>query len=287
VRPSALASLAVAAVAISWASILILLSSANPISISFWRLAIASLILMPLAMTRLRSIVKNSIKWVIISGAGLALHFVTWITSLFYTTVAASTTIVSTYVIFVIPLAYMTGHREISRNTLISVSMAMMGVFIIALGDYGGGLGSIWGDALALFGSISGAIYFASGKAARETMDTASYGTLVYGFGAIIVLIISLMLHIDVFKVEPRSWSYIILLVIGPMLGGHTLLNYSMKYYRSVTVATSTLMEPVGSTIIAYFLLGQRPPPLSYIGMALTLAGTYMIVREETRIGLD
>jgi len=287
VRPSALASLIIAAVAISWASILILLSSANPISISFWRLAIASLTLMPLAMTRPRSIARNNIKWVIISGTGLAVHFITWITSLFYTTVAASTTIVSTYVIFVIPLAYMTGHREVSRDTLISISMAMIGVFIITLSDYGGGLGSIWGDVLALFGSISGAIYFASGKAARETMDTASYGALAYGFGAIIVLLISVPLHIDVLSIEPRSWLYIILLVIGPMLGGHTLLNYSMKYYRSVTVATSTLMEPVGSTIIAYFLLGQRPPPLSYIGMALTLAGTYMIVREETRMGIN
>lgn len=155
---------------------------------------------------------------------------------------------------------------------------------MIAYGDYGGGGwgGSVLGDALAMAGSISGALYFVSGKSAREFMDTASYGVTAYGIGAIIVLLIALLLHVDVFSVGGiKAWPYILLLVVGPMLGGHTLINYSIKYYRSVTVATSTLIEPIGSTIIAYFLLSQRPPPVSYIGMAITLASIYIVIKEE------
>ncbi len=280
-RALALASLITAAVAISWASILILLSGANSITISFWRLAIASLALMPLAWNKLKSIEFKAVKWLLISGIGLAVHFVTWITSLFYTTVAASTTIVSTYVIFVLPLTQLAGRRETTRNTVVGTVTALIGVAVIAYGNYGGGWGSVLGDVLAMAGSISGALYFVSGKSAREYMDTASYGATVYGIGAMIVLLIALLLHVDVFSVGIKAWPYILLLVVGPMLGGHTLINYSIKYYRSVTVATSTLVEPIGSTIIAYFLLSQRPPLVSYMGMAITLVSIYIVIREE------
>lgn len=126
-RALALASLITAAIAISWASILILLSGANSITISFWRLAIASLALMPLAWNKLKSIESRAVKWLLISGIGLAVHFVTWITSLFYTTVAASTTIVSTYVIFVLPFTRLAGRREVTRNTVVGTAMALIG----------------------------------------------------------------------------------------------------------------------------------------------------------------
>lgn len=80
-----------------------------------------------------------------------------------------------------------------------------------------------------------------------------------------------------------------------PMMMGHTVFNYLLGRYRAVTIAASTLGEPVGATLLAMLILGEVPMgtvtlgaqdvalPLQAVGVAVTLLGLFVVIREEIK----
>ncbi|MGC8542600.1 MAG: DMT family transporter [Vulcanisaeta sp.] len=279
-------ALAVAVFAISWASILILLSGAQPIAVAFWRTAIAAIVLLPLLMIERRNNTyvpaRNDVILMIISGTALATHFMTWIESLYLTTVAASTTLVSTYPIFTLVMGRLIRER-VGRQAIVGTLMAFLGVVLITVPEFYVSLRALIGDLLALAGAVSGAVYFMIGRAVRVKASLAMYTVPVYATSALVTLTTGLILRTRFWPYPPYTWFYIVMIVLGPMLLGHTLLNYSLRYSRAITVTTSTLGEPIGASLLAFIIFHQIPQPLTIVGIVITLLGIYLVVGEEIR----
>jgi drug/metabolite transporter (DMT)-like permease len=71
--------------------------------------------------------------------------------------------------------------------------------------------------------------------------------------------------------------------LLGPMLLGHTAVNYALRYTRAYVANLAVLGEPVGATLIAWLLPAIAEPPslhtligggIILFGIAVTLAGT-------------
>lgn len=280
-------ALTIAVIAISWASILILLSGAQPIAVAFWRTALASIVLMPLAIAERSegnyTVSNRDAALIMISGVALATHFMTWIQSLYLTTVASSVTLVSTYPVFTLIMGRLIGEKVGIKATA-GTLMAFLGVVIITLPQFYISLKALIGDLLALAGAVSGAVYFMIGRALRVRVSLATYTVPVYGVAAITTLMVGLPLGVRFWPYPLMTWVYIAAIVAGPMLLGHTLLNYSLRYSRAITVTTSTLGEPVGSTLLAWLILHQVPTFVTIIGMVITLLGIYLVVSEESQM---
>ncbi|GAB6944699.1 DMT family transporter [Vulcanisaeta sp. JCM 14467] len=276
--------LAIAVVAISWASILILLSDAQPIAVAFWRAAIAAVVLSPLLIIERKnnaySPSMGELTLMVISGIALAAHFMTWIESLYLTTVAASTTLVSTYPIFTLAMGRLIGER-VGKRSMIGTLTAFLGIVLITAPEFYVSMKTLIGDLLALAGAVSGAVYFLIGRFIRVRASLATYTVPVYGVSALTTLIVGLILHTRFWPYPPYTWFYILMIVLGPMLLGHTLLNYSLRYSRAITVTTSTLGEPIGASLLALAIFHQVPSTLTVIGIAVTLLGIYMVISEE------
>ncbi|KUO82065.1 MAG: hypothetical protein AT718_06040 [Vulcanisaeta sp. JCHS_4] len=277
-------ALTVAVIAISWASILILLSGAQPVAVAFWRSAIAAVALTPLFIIERENgayaLRSNEVLLVIVSGVALAVHFMTWIESLYLTTVAASTTLVSTYPIFTLIMDRLIGER-IGRHAIIGTLTAFLGVVLITAPEFFISLKALVGDLLALIGAVAGAVYFMIGRVVRVKVSLATYTVPVYSVSALVTLITGLFLHTRFWPYPLYTWFYIVMIVLGPMLLGHTLLNYTLRYSRAITVTTSTLGEPIGATLLALLIFRQIPQPLTVVGMVVTLLGIYMVIHEE------
>jgi drug/metabolite transporter (DMT)-like permease len=277
-------TLTVAVIAISWASILILLSGAQPVAVAFWRSAIAAVALTPLFIIERENgayaLRSNEVLLVIVSGVALAIHFMTWIESLYLTTVAASTTLVSTYPIFTLIMDRLIGER-VGRQAIIGTLTAFLGVVLITAPEFFISLKALVGDLLALIGAVAGAVYFMIGRVVRVKVSLATYTVPVYGVSALATLITGLFLHTRFWPYPLYTWFYIVMIVLGPMLLGHTLLNYTLRYSRAITVTTSTLGEPIGATLLALLIFRQIPQPLTVVGMVVTLLGIYMVIHEE------
>jgi drug/metabolite transporter (DMT)-like permease len=130
-------------------------------------------------------------------------------------------------------------------------------------------------------GAIAGAAYLLIGRKLRAKMSLVSYISLVYGMAAIVLVIIMLSARENPFGYSSQTYLWLILLAIIPQLIGHSTFNWALGYLSAAYVSITLLGEPVGSTILAYFILHEKPSLIKLIGGGLILVGIYVASRSE------
>ena len=289
-------ALIAAIAAVSTASIFIRFAqTAVPsLVIAALRLTFASLLLAPLALTRHRGELKNltrrEILFGIVSGLFLAAHFASWITSLEYTTVASSVVFVATGPLWVALFSPMLLNERLTRVAIIGLVIAIIGGMVIGLSDactWNSGLRcpdlaqvmhgrEMWGNFLALVGAWAVSGYLIMGRKLRANMSLVPYIFLVYSIAAIGLLVVVFIVYQNPFQYSASAYLWIFLLALIPQLVGHSTFNWLLRYISATMVAVTTLAEPVGSTVLAYFLLHEIPSAAVVLGGALILIGIYL-----------
>jgi len=273
-------------VAVSTASILIRMSTAGPLAIAAYRLAFATLILLPFyirsgGLRRLTMSSQRDILALVGVGVVLALHFASWITSLGFTSVASSVVFVHVDPIFVAAVSHFVFKERVSRGTILGIVVAFAGAIIIALGDAGVGEVNLYGDLLALVGAIMLGVYILSGRKLRQSLDLVSYVTPVYATSAVVLILGSLVTGTKLAPFPMREYLLFLAIAVVPMIFGHTVYNWALRYVEAPVVSISLLGEPVGATILAYIVLREVPNTLVLVGGVITLLGIYLCVRSS------
>ncbi len=218
----------------------------------------------------------------------LALHFWSWNTSVTMTTVAASVVLVNTQPVVVALLSGLWLRETPSRRQWIGIGIAMVGALVVAVPDLLAGASAhdhpraLLGDLLALVGALTAAIYFVAGRRLRGTLEIWSYVGLVYGSCFVVLLLLAAVGHVPLAPQPPRELALFAGLALGPMLLGHTGLNWALKRSPAYVVNLTLLGEPVGATIIAAFLPGIREVPgiFTLVGGAIVFAGILLAARR-------
>jgi drug/metabolite transporter (DMT)-like permease len=83
------------------------------------------------------------------------------------------------------------------------------------------------------------------------------------------------------FDYPAREWLLFLGMAVGPGLLGHTVVNWALAHVESSVVSVSLLGEPVGATLLAALLLGERAAPLTLVGGAVVLAGVALTARSR------
>ena len=282
-----------AILAASTASILIRFaqSDAPSLVIAVYRLSIAFLILTPVLLSRYRSdlqaMTKREVSLTLISGMFLAIHFATWITSLEYTSVASSVVLVQTAPLFVALLSPLILRERLSHSIVAGLILALIGSLIIGLSDacsLDKGLrcpslasfflgNAMKGDLLALAGAAAGAGYIIIGRRVRSTVSLIPYITLTYGVASVVLIVLMLRAGHPPFGYSPQTYLWLLLLALLPQLFAHSTYNWALRYLSAALVSISQLGEPVSSTILAYLILRETPPPLRIVGGVIILTG--------------
>lgn len=270
-------------VAISTASIFIKLCDAPALVIAAYRMTLASLLLLPFAGYRRvwKGWSRNEIGWLILSGIFLALHFAFWIASLKFTSVASSVVLVSTNPLFVGLGAWLFFKEPAGKNLILGITLSILGSGVISLGDMSISSDALMGDGLALLGAITASGYLLIGRKMRKGQDLLSYIFPVYSAAAIVLIILSLISQKPFFGFSSSTYLYLFLLALVPQLIGHTTFNWALKYLPASMVAIAILGEPVGSTILAFFILGEGLTPLKILGGILIFAGILIALKKE------
>jgi drug/metabolite transporter (DMT)-like permease len=266
------------------------------------RLTMASLILAPFALFRYRSDLRQLSRreWILalLSGFFLALHFATWITSLEYTTVASSVVLVSTTPLWVAILAPIVLRERLGASAVAGLILAMTGGVIVGLSDscvwqagkmscpplrtFFGGT-TFLGDLLALLGAWMAAGYMLVGRKLRARMKLVPYIFIVYGMAALVLMGIMLGMRESPLELPPLAYLWFALLALVPQLFGHSIFNWSLKYLPASFVSITLLGEPIGSTILAYFIFQETPGWVKIGGAVLILAGIWLAARIEKK----
>ena len=295
-------ALFVAILAVSTASIFIRLAQreAPSLVIAATRLTLATLTLLPIALLRHRQELRHLVQshhflLAFLSGAFLALHFATWITSLEYTTVASSVVFVSTGPLWVALLSPLFLREPLRRVVAVGLLLATTGGIIIASGDaceWQNGLRcpslavalqgrALWGNFLALIGAWAVSGYLMIGRRLRAQVSLVPYISVVYGIAAILLILIALGRGQSFLGYQPQTYFWMLMLGLVPQLIGHSTYNWALRYLSATLVAITTLGEPLGSAILAYLILNEIPTLFTIVGGALILTGIYLAARTD------
>lgn len=228
---------------------------------------------------RWRRLSPPELSLAVAGGVALALHFWAWNRSVQLTTVAASVLLVNLHPVIVAALsAWLLGEAPVRRQWG-GIALAMAGAAVVALGDASAagpvGGNALAGDLLALVGAVMVALYYIVGRRLRRTLDLWPYVGLVYGVCFATLLLMAGLAGAPLLPVSPRELALFAALALGPMLLGHTGLNWALRYLPAYVVGLTVLGEPVGATLLAAVLPGihEQPPALTIAGGALVLSG--------------
>lgn len=286
--------LALALLGVSLSGPLVRLSHAHPLAIAAWRLAF-SLVIIAIALVltgqwrQWRRLSRREVAIAVGAGGMLALHFWSWNTSITLTSVAASVVLVNTQPVVVALLSVFWLREAPSRRQWIGIAIAMTGALIVASPDFAAGAATAtahpraWlGDMLALLGAVTAAIYFVSGRRLRAALDLWAYVGIVYGACLVVLLLLIAVTNAPLAPQPARELAIFAALALGPMLLGHTGLNWALKHSPAYVVNLTLLGEPIGATLIAAMLPGIRevPGPATFIGGAVVFAGVLLTARR-------
>jgi len=286
-------ALALGVAAVSCAAILITFARQQGVpalSIAALRLALASVVVVPVALLRcrreIRGLSPRDLGLAALSGLFLALHFGFWTTSLDSTSVMSSVVFVSTNPLFVALASALLFRERLSPSTLAGIGIAVAGGAVVGFLDAAqSGTASARGDLLALLGAVSASAYLLVGRRVRSRMSLPLYVGIVYLVAAACLLLAVGITGTPLEISRPRGMLWVAALALGPQLLGHTSYNYALRYVSATLVTVTLLAEPVGATILAIPLLGQVPTWPSAAGGVLILAGIFVAARGEARVG--
>ena len=273
---------------ISLSSIFVKFSQAPSAVTAAWRLLWTVLFLTPVVVGKSsvrQELLQTSKKLAflsVLSGLFLAIHFVLWFESLQHTSVASSTTIVCTEVIWVCLGFCLFLKGKVSRKAVVAIGITLLGSVLIALSDSGRG-GQLYGDILALLAAVAVAVYTLIGRVVREKLSTTVYTYMVYTACALVLVVTCLAQGYHLFA---YGWSAVIvgaLLAVFSTILGHSIFSWCLKYFSPAFVSASKLCEPVVAAVLAGFLFGELPGWLQITGGILILGGVLWYSRMEAK----
>jgi drug/metabolite transporter (DMT)-like permease len=302
------AGLVLAVLGVSGTSTYMKLAGTDPLVTTFWRLALSTLLLLPLQMWRRRNTLAgnrpvpkcNSVTetgpsrsvtllkrlrlspFTMLAGALLAVHFALWVTSLSMTSVLSSLVFVTMSPLFVAVLDLVLFREHTSPLLWVAVGVVTAGGVFIGLRS---GTGANLGNLLALGGALAASLYLIVGRRASREMDPLSYNVGAFGWAAVLTGIACVVAGRPLLPLSGTSFLWLAVTAILGQTVGHGLINASLKSFQSQFVALMLLWEPILGSLLAFLVLGDRPGPAELVGGAVILAGLALGIISSRRSG--
>ena len=255
--------------------------AAPALAIAFWRNAMATAVLAPVAAgTRRRelgTLGRREARLLAVAAVALAAHFGTWTTSLQHTSVASATALVCLQAGFVVLIGRWRG-QQVTRPVLVGLATAFAGVLVVSGVDVTVSAQALGGDLLALAGGFFGAVYTWVGADLRRTVSTTTYTTLCYGTCALVLLVACLVGRQSLSGYAGDDWLKLVAVAASAQLLGHSVFNHLLATMSPTVVSLVLLLEVPGAALLAAVFLGQAPPWGVYAGLALILVGLAVVV---------
>ena len=287
--------LALSLLGVSFAGPLVRLSSADPVVIAVWRLGFSLLIVgaFLLATREWRDwqrIAPRELLLAALGGVSLALHFWAWNASIHLTTIAASVTLVSLQPAVVATISAIALREAPSKRQILGIAVAISGALIIAAPDFRGGIPPsgnrpLLGNLLATSAAVTAAIYYTIGRHLRKSLGIWAYVGIVYSAAFLSLVLIAVSRGTLLTVQPPREIAIFAALAVGPMLVGHTGMNWALKYLPAYVVNLTVLGEPVGATLLGMLIpsIRQIPTLNTLVGGAVVLAGVVLAAGGASR----
>jgi len=284
-RTSTLALVA-AVTAISFAAIFFRLAApTHPVIAAAVRLTIAAVLMSPVIIRARRRgrFPIRVMKMSLFAGASYALHFGAWVTSLTLTSVAASVTLVTATPIILAIVSWRSARDAATKRMWRSFAVAIVGLAILGGNDLlHGGEDALMGDGLALVGCAAMAVYMLIVRSLGPDLDAWAFSGAACATGAVMLWGTAAAMGVPLHVPTAQAWIFLALAALIPQLVGHGLITWSLRNLTPTKVGLATVAEPIGSTVLAIFILNEPPPALIIAGGIITLGAVALALSSQS-----
>ena len=263
---------------------LIALSTMPILTLIFWRNLGGSLATLPFALRHSRD--RVGVKWALIAGVLLALHFVGFFLAMRMTTVAAGTALVALQPIFAALFVKLSG-GHIPSKAWLGMIVSFIGVGLVAGVDLQISNKFFLGDLAAIISAALAAAYIMAGSKAQRTLETTTYTTICYFVCSMTALPMALIAGNEIFSFSAKEWWILLGLILGAQLLGHSMFNSALKRVSPAIVSLIVFFEVPVSAVLAFWWLDQKPPAGIIPGIALILIGCILVVTRTRGVNND
>lgn len=263
-------------------------TAAAPSSVTaLYRLFFAGLVLFPFFIFRkdcraeLKALRPKQWTQILSAGACLALHYVLWFESLKYTSTASSIVLVSLQPLFSLALDRFASKKHVKPTALIGCAIALCGSAIIGFGDFRISGESLFGDVLAFVAAGVIALYFFVGQSVRKEISAVTYSVWSYFASALVLAAYAFLRGDALVGYSLQTWGSFAGLAVIATVGGQFVFNLLLKNVPASAVTMSILAEPIGTCILAYFLLGETVKPQQFVGIAVIMFGMVLFFSSK------
>lgn len=256
----------------------------HPVWTNVLRLGIALLAMLPFFLRdgRHRAALRRMTRpdrWItLLSGVMLAIHFTSWTASLQLADSLVAVAIWSTFSLLTVIGSALILHERTPLPALLGIGLATVGVGICAIGASGS---QLMGVVMALIAAISQAVYTLCGRMVRKRLDTLPYTMMVYSLAFGLLLVSALVLRLPATGMNAQGIGAAVALAFICTLGGHSLQNHALKYYKAPVVSAAILTEVITGPLLVYLFFGEAPRLVSVIGGAIILIGVGWTLATE------
>jgi drug/metabolite transporter (DMT)-like permease len=209
-------------------------------------------------------------------GLIAAVHFLSFIASLSFTTVAHCLTLVYTAPLFIVALSRVILREPLPRRALAGMALGLTGVAVLAGLEPRLTRDMLLGDLLALGGAVAFALYSLLGRRERARFPLLTYASWVYLSAGIATAPFA----IGVFTrpVGGETLAAVFALALVPHALGHTLYNAAVRRLHPSIPTLITTQEVTGGIALAWLLLQETPAWNALVGAAITLIGVALVL---------
>lgn len=273
----------IAIIFISFSAIFVKWSQAPATIMSMYRMLLASILILPIVWMKrheFQKISKRQWGFLCFSGSFLALHFALWFGSLKLTTVASSTIILTLQPLIALIGGYLLYREKASKTSILLMGIAIIGAMMIGWGDFGVDQQAVIGDLLSFLSVIAVVCYLMIGQRIVKHISHWVYSFSVFSIAGIVLAGYNLITQTPLLGYELRDWGIFLLLAIFPTLA-HVIFNWLLNYVNPTTISMAVLGEPVGATLLAAILLGERITLWQLCGGLFVLIGVFLFLLEQ------
>lgn len=267
----------------SLSSIFIKAGNAPSVVLVFYRVTMATLMLLPFVLITSRkelvSIPKKYLLLSIASGITLGIHFFCYFTSLTMTSIASAVVIVNAEVFFVSIAMFLFFRERISAFGWLGIAVSFIGSVVIAMADAGAGGDNLVGDLFAFLGAFAMAVYTMIGRACRESVSTTVYTFIVYAAASVTTFLMTLFSGTAVFGYEPKNFLVAFALAVFCTILGHSIFSWGLKYEAPSFISMGKLSEPIFAAVMGIFIYSEIPSFGVILGGAAVIIGLFIYTK--------
>lgn len=276
-------SLGFSAVFVRWAA------APGPVT-GFYRMALATMILIPLAAVRNgdpRRWSTAGIRLAAIGGASLAMDLALWNTAVLYTSAANATLLANTAPLWVAVAAALFFHERLRPRFWLGLGLTLAGAAAVLGADFLEDFHLGVGDLLAIAAGIFYAGYYLATQFGRRHLGSLPYVTAAGTSSSLVLITMVLILGLPLTGYPTETWLAFLALALIPQVLGYLTVGYALGHLPASLVAPTMVGQPVVTALLAIPLLGEPLSAVQWVGGAAVLAGIILVHRSHGPLRRD